>query len=281
MGEPHFLICHTRLPSQSPVLTTGFLVHPQDSASLSEVSDGQSGQWTFLSRWLDPCGRPSLFFIVSPISYDGQNIYPEAVCVCVCVCAHSVSRVWLCDPMDCSLPGSSLCVIFGWEYCRELPFPDPGIEPESPAMAGRFLTTEPPGKLLSKAKHTDIPTSQCVCVCAKSLHLCPHNWTFGTPWTVACQAPVSMGCSRQEHWSGLPCPPPGDLPSSGVKPPFLESPALTGMFFTTRRGLPTFQYSSSKFCDSLWFFPDSSQILEPTCLTQAYWLRGRMVSLLV
>ena len=44
-----------------------------------------------------------------------------------------------------------------------------------------------------------------------------------TPWTVACQAPLSMGFSRQEHWSGLPCPPPGDRLDPGVEP---RSPAL-------------------------------------------------------
>ena len=44
-----------------------------------------------------------------------------------------------------------------------------------------------------------------------------------TPWTVAQQAPLSMGFSRQEHWSGLPFPSPGNLPNSGLKP---ASPAL-------------------------------------------------------
>ena len=48
---------------------------------------------------------------------------------------------------------------------------------------------------------------------------------FVTPWTVAHQAPLSMGFSRQEYWSGLPCPPPGDLPSPGIKPISLASPA--------------------------------------------------------
>ena len=51
-----------------------------------------------------------------------------------------------------------------------------------------------------------------------------------TPWTVPHQAPLSMGFSRQEYWSGLPCPPPGDLPDPGIKP---ASPAVTGGFFTT------------------------------------------------
>ena len=42
--------------------------------------------------------------------------------------------------------------------------------------------------------------------------------TSATPWTVARQAPLSMGFSRQEYWSGLPCPPPVDLPDPGIKP---------------------------------------------------------------
>ena len=59
-------------------------------------------------------------------------------------------------------------------------------------------------------------------------------WLFGTPWTVACQAPLSMGVSRQEYWNGLPCPPPGDLPHPGIEPASLMSPALAGRFFTAR-----------------------------------------------
>ena len=53
---------------------------------------------------------------------------------------------------------------------------------------------------------------------------------FVTPWTVAHQAPLSMGFSRQEYWSGLPFPPPGDLPDPGIKPASLTSPALAGGF---------------------------------------------------
>ena len=47
------------------------------------------------------------------------------------------------------------------------------------------------------------------------------------------QAPLSMGFSRQEHWSELPCPPLGDLPNPGIEPVSLTSPALAGGFFTT------------------------------------------------
>ena len=51
--------------------------------------------------------------------------------------------------------------------------------------------------------------------------------------SAALQAPLSMGFSRQEYWTGLPCPPPGDLPNTGIKPRSLTSPALAGRFFTT------------------------------------------------
>jgi len=54
-------------------------------------------------------------------------------------------------------------------------------------------------------------------------------WLFATPWTVAYQAPPSMGFSRQEYWSGLPFPSPGYLPHPGIKPgsPALQADALT------------------------------------------------------
>ena len=58
-----------------------------------------------------------------------------------------------------------------------------------------------------------------MCARAKSLHSCP------TPWTVAHQAPLSMGFSRQEYWSGMPFLPPGDLPDPGIE---AGSPTLWG-----------------------------------------------------
>ena len=57
-----------------------------------------------------------------------------------------------------------------------------------------------------------------------------HFRLFVTPWTVARQAPLSMGFSRQEYWSGLLCPPPGDRPNPGIEPGSL---VLAGGFFTT------------------------------------------------
>ena len=58
-----------------------------------------------------------------------------------------------------------------------------------------------------------------VCVC----YSLSHAQLFATPWTVAHQAPLSMGFSKQEYWSGLPFPPPGDLANPGIEP---KSPAL-------------------------------------------------------
>ena len=59
-----------------------------------------------------------------------------------------------------------------------------------------------------------------------------HVQLFAMLWTVALQALLPMGFSRQEHWCGLSCPPPGDLPYPGIKPASLTSLALVGMFFT-------------------------------------------------
>ena len=56
---------------------------------------------------------------------------------------------------------------------------------------------------------------------------------FATPLTIACQDPLSMGFSRQESWSGFPCPPSGDLPDPGIEPMSGASPALADGFFAT------------------------------------------------
>ena len=63
--------------------------------------------------------------------------------------------------------------------------------------------------------------------------LLSHVQLFVTPWTVALQAPWSVGFSTQYYWSGLPFPPPGDLPNPGIKAISLASPVLAGRFFTT------------------------------------------------
>ena len=125
----------------------------------------------------------------------------------------------LCNLMDCN-PQTPLSMGFSREeYWSGLPFsppedlPDPGIEPTSlvsPALAGGFSTTEPAAAAAAKS-HQSCPTLQ------------PHGLDL------AHQAPLSMGFSREEYWSGLPFPSPGDLPNPGIKPTFLASPILVSL----------------------------------------------------
>ena len=72
-----------------------------------------------------------------------------------------------------------------------------------------------------------------------------HLRLFATPWTIASQAPLSMEFSRQEYWSGLLFPTPGDLPNLGIKATSPASPALTGRFFTTEK---THNFLTTNLC---------------------------------
>ena len=83
-------------------------------------------------------------------------------------------------------------------------------------------------------------------LCAKPLQSC----LFVTLRTR--QAPLSMGFSRQEYWSGLPCPPPGDLPDPRIKPVSLTSPALVGRLFITSTTWTWVQMLNCFFCQISW-----------------------------
>ena len=80
----------------------------------------------------------------------------------------------------------------------------------------------------------------CVLSCFSPVQL------FLTPWTVAHQAPLSMGFSRQEYWKGLPFPSPGDLPNPGIEPAALMPPASADGFFTTSAPPGKPSYSPSR-----------------------------------
>ena len=122
-----------------------------------------------------------------------------------------------------------------------LPFPSPGelpdprIKPGSPALQADALLSEPPGKLTRIWEMWSKPQNNkdiiiyvklvqhhksTVKVKVKSLS---RVRLFVTLWTVAYQAPLSMGFSRQEYWNGLPFPSPEDLPDPSIEP---RSPAL-------------------------------------------------------
>ena len=67
----------------------------------------------------------------------------------------------------------------------------------------------------------------------KSLKSCAMCCSVAQSYPNLCQAPLSMGFSHGEYWSGLPCPPPGDLPNPGIEPVSLMSPALQADFLPT------------------------------------------------
>ena len=110
-----------------------------------------------------------------------------------------------------------------------------------------------------------------------------HVWLFATLWTIADQAPLSMGFSRQEYYSGLPCPSPGDCPYSEIQAVSLGPPALADRFFTTTSNWEAHtvvQFSSVAqlcltLCDpmdcSTSGFPVHHQLLEFT-QTHVHWV---------
>ena len=137
-------------------------------------------------------------------------------CTCVLPCPT------FCNPWTGACPAPLFMEFPSQAYWSgsALPTPgdlsDPGIEPASSALAGRFFPIVPPGKC--KILHASARAQSCL---------------FVAPWTVARQAPLSMEFARQEYWSGLPFPTPGDLSDPGIEPASLASLTLRGDFFTT------------------------------------------------
>ena len=95
-------------------------------------------------------------------------------------------------------------------------------------------------------------------------------WLFAAVWTIAHQAPLSMGFSRQEYWNGLPCPPPGYLPDSSIKPTSFMTPALAGRLFTV-----------STTWEALYFIHECEKKRKAGRVSQSqhYWLYMRYISI--
>ena len=94
-----------------------------------------------------------------------------------------------------------------------------------------------------------------------------HVQLFATLWTVAYHVPLSVGFSRQKHWGGLTCPPPGVLPDSGIKPTSLTFPALTALPGKPLWRAAEYSFVSLSFpCPAvlLYRFPSSSFLLHLT-----------------
>ena len=144
---------------------------------------------------------------------------------------HAQSHQALCDLMDQSLPGPSVHGIFqtrilGWvAITSSRGFSQPRNQT---CISCKFFTTEPLGKAPFYSPTNNqcifqflhIPTNLYQCLFYYSHPACmlshfSHVQIFLTLWIVARQAPLSMGFSSQEYWSGLPCPPPEIFPTQG------------------------------------------------------------------
>ena len=110
---------------------------------------------------------------------------------------------------------------------------------------------------------------------------------FAAPLTVACQAPLFMEFPRQEYWSRLPFPTPGDPPDPGIEPTFLASPALAGRFFTTstiwdalRRLLEVLSVSSAQvWSPHRGWHTAGLKSIHPCCLgLKVWWFTGDKIS---
>ena len=115
-------------------------------------------------------------------------------------------------------------VTTSWGYCQDL-------------ASVKQTFVKPHARLILGTKGKMVNRTEKVCPCeAYILAVCACMLVISdsaTPWTIACQPPLSMGFSRQEYWSGLPFPPPGYSPNRGIKPMSPASPALAGRFFTS------------------------------------------------
>ena len=183
---------------------------------------------------------------------ESQRVRHDWVTCILCGVKWSVvaqSCPTLCNPMDCSLPRSSVHGIFQarilewvaisfsrgsswprdrtWVYlhCRQTLYHL--SHQGNPYFMLLLLFMLPVYSWEKEWKRTWQNAWQLVNSAAGYMEVevkwLSHVWLFATTWTVAYQAPPSMGFSRQEYWSGLPFPPPGDLPNPGIEP---RSPAL-------------------------------------------------------
>ena len=122
-----------------------------------------------------------------------------------------------------------------------------------------YSTSENPDRVSGGLQRVSwLQSVACTQDCDRCFLLLPSHfscvWLFVTPWTVARQASLSRGFSRQEYCNRLPRPPPGDLPGPGIEP---ESPALAGGFFTTST---IWEARIRVYCQSMWNHLEESRV---------------------
>ena len=102
-----------------------------------------------------------------------------------------------------------------------------------------------------------------------------HVWLFVTVWTVACQDPLSVEFPRQEYWSGLPFPSPGDLPNPGIEPESPTSPALqVDSLLLSHQGSPHLPLGSPDILVTFPQLPLFVQSNREVCRELLWWSSG-------
>ena len=148
----------------------------------------------------------------------------QKLCVCWTWKKVKVFQLYptLCDPTHYTVHGILQARILEWVG---IPFPRGSSQPRDWTQVSCIAD-----------RHFSIWATSCknlvkTIVQCSSVQSLSRVWLFATPWTVACQPPLSMGFSREEYWGGLPFPSPGDLPNPGIKPvsPALQAYALSSV----------------------------------------------------
>ena len=129
--------------------------------------------------------------------------------------------------MTLGMTGASSAQLWAAASADRAPFlhsPTPCLSPHAPVLElcvdwlehGPWVSPIPNGWFIPMLGSLGVHWSSVQCACVLSSF--SHVQLFATSWTIACQAPLSVGFSRQGYWSGFPCPPPGDLPKPRIKP---------------------------------------------------------------
>ena len=150
-----------------------------------------------------------------------RNVHTKHGCLSLQFSSVTLLCLTLCSPMDCSMPGLPV-------HHRLLELTQTHVHWVGDAIQLSHPLSSPSPLAFNLSQHQGLfkqvsSSHQVAKVCLSSSLVAKSRPTLLTPWTVACQAPLSMGFSRQEYWSGLPFPSLGDLPDPGIEP---VSPAL-------------------------------------------------------
>ena len=210
-----------------------------------------------MSRWKKSL---KVSHLVSKLVFESQESAHRALvikCACMLSCVQLLETPWtIAHPAPLSMDFSRQEHWSGFPFSPPGNLPDQGIITASPALAGGFFTTEPPGNLTAAAKSLQSCTTLCNPIDgsppdspvpgilqARTLEWVAMSFSnagkwkvkvkslsrirlLATPWTAAYQAPLSMGFSRQEYWSAVPLPSPGNLTAAAAAKSLQSCPTL-------------------------------------------------------